>query len=250
MPALPRNCYKTPHGFIFRITVPEALRPAIGKREIKKVLGKDYREAVSQARILSVQVDRQFSELHQKTAQQNEHQAALDVYLAKPANKRLIAITEITPELIGGLRSLWLATLEADLAWRREGLDDEDYDELQQNITEVKGMIAKALARGQPDVFFPAIRTLLVGRGYQLAISPEDERKLILDVLPAIQEGYDILEQRQAGRLVDPPKYDTPPLRAAWEPVASSTPEQGMSWQQLLEHWQKDRERPARTNNL
>ncbi|MBU0592125.1 MAG: site-specific integrase [Gammaproteobacteria bacterium] len=221
MPALPRNCYKTPHGFLFRITVPEAFRPAIGKREIKQALGKDYREAVTQARILSVQVDRQFSELRAQTIQQNEHQAALDAYLAKPVDKRLIAITEITPELIGGLRSLWLATLEADLAWRREGLEDADYDELQQNITEVKGMIAKALARGQPDAFIPVVRTLLVGRGYQLAITQEEERKLVLDVLPAIQEGYDILEQRQSGRLVDPPKYDTPPLRAAWEPVSS-----------------------------
>ena len=69
MPALPRNCYKTPHGFLFRIIVPEALRPAVGKREIKKPLGKDYREAVSQARLLSVQVDRQFSELYEKSAQ-------------------------------------------------------------------------------------------------------------------------------------------------------------------------------------
>ena len=248
MPALPRNCYKTPHGFLFRITVPEALRPAIGKREIKKSLGKDYREAVSQARILAVQVDHQFSELHQKTAQHHEHQSALDAFLAKPVGKRLNAITEVTPELVGGLRNLWLATLDADLTWRREGLDDDAYDELQQNIAEVKDMIAKALARGQPDAFISVVRTLLVGRGYQLAISPEEERKLVLDVLPAIQAGYDILEQRQAGRLVDPPKYDTPPLRAAWEPASSSASEQGMSWQQLLEHWRNDRTRPARTN--
>lgn len=247
MPALPRNCYKTPNGFLFRITVPEALRAAVGKREIKKSLGKDYREAVSQARLLSVQVDRQFSELHEKSAQQRQNQDALDAYLTAPADKRLKAITEVTPELVGGLRSLWLAGLEADLAWRRGGLDDDAYDELAQNITQVKGMIAKALARGQPDAFITLVRHLLVGRGYQLAISLEDERKLILDILPAIQQGYDILEQRQAGRLVNPPKLDDPPLRAVWEP-ASGAPDNGLVWQHLLEHWRQDRIRPARTN--
>ena len=138
--------------------------------------------------------------------------------------------------------------VESDLAWRREGLDNDDYEELQQNITQVKGMIARALARGQPDPFIPLVRTLLVGRGYQLAISPEDERKLVLDVLPAVQEGYDILEQRQAGRLVAPPELDTPPLQAAWETASSRTQDTGMTWQQLLEHWRNDRTRPARTS--
>lgn len=248
MPALPRNCYKTPHGFLFRIVVPEALRPAIGKREIKKALGKDYREAVSQARLLALQVDRQFSELQEQTARQRQNQDALGTFLATPTDKRLKPITEITQELAGGLRSLWLAGLDADLAWRREGLDDDAYDELQQNITQVKGMIAQAIARGQPDAFIPLVRNLLAGRGYQLAIPPEEEHKLALDVLPAIQAGYDILEQRQAGRLAALPKLDPPPLQAAWEVATPRTQDQGMTWQQLLENWRKDRIRPARTS--
>lgn len=249
MPALPRNCYKTPQGFLFRIVVPEALRPAIGKREIKKSLGRDYREAVTQARLLALQVDHQFSELQEQTVQRRLNQDAIGTFLATPADKRLKPITEVTPELAAGLRSLWLSGLEADLSWRREGLDDDAYDELQQNITQVKGMIAQALARGQPDAFTPLVRNLLAGRGYQLAISPEDECKLVLDVLPAIQEGYDILEQRQAGRLIDPPKLDTPPLRAAWEPAAPSNQGNVLTWQQLLEHWKNDRVRPVKTTN-
>ncbi|MHB1530827.1 hypothetical protein [Acidithiobacillus sp.] len=43
MPALPSNCYKTLHGIIFCIVVPKSLRSAVGKREIKEFLGKDYR---------------------------------------------------------------------------------------------------------------------------------------------------------------------------------------------------------------
>lgn len=245
MPALPRNCYRTSNGFIFRVVVPEPLRDAVGKREIKKSLGKDYRDAVSQAHLLAVQVDRQFTELRNKLTQQRQEEAGLDAFVATPLDKRLIPITQVAPELVEGLRSLWLASLEADLACRREGLDDQEYDEIDTNIAEVQGQIAKALARGQPEPFIPVVRGLLHVRGYELAISPEEERRLTLDFLPAIQEGYDILQQRQQGRLVEPSKRATPPLRAAWEPVSSNT--SGLTWDGLFEHWNADRPRPVRT---
>lgn len=247
MPALPRSCYRTSHGYLFRVVVPESLRAALGKCEIKKSLGKDYRAAVSQAHLLALQVDRQFSELREQLTQQEQATDGLKTFLATPPDKRLKPVTEITPELVAGLKSFWLSTLEADLAWRKQGLDDEDYDDLQENISEVQQSISKALARGQPEPFIPVVHQLLVIRGYLLAVSPEDERKLVMDVLPAIQQGYDILEQRQSGRLVEPPKFNTPPLRAVWEPV-SSVQDDGLTWQQLLEHWRQDRARPGRTN--
>lgn len=62
MPVLPRNTYKTPHGFQFHLVVTEDLRQFIGKREIKKPLGKDYTTAAYQAKLLAVQVDRQLVE--------------------------------------------------------------------------------------------------------------------------------------------------------------------------------------------
>lgn len=247
MPALPSNCYRTPHGFLFRVIVPEALCPAIGKREIKKGLGRDYRKAVSEARLLALQVDRQFSELREQLAQHRQAEDAINAYLATPFDRRLKPVTQVTPELVAGLRSLWLSALDADLAWRAQGLDDQEYDELQANIAELQQAIAKAIARGQPDPFIPVARTLLAGRGYELAVTPEDERQLVLGLLPALQQGYDILAQRQQGRLVEPPPNPVPPLPASWEPP-TATPGNGFTWKQLLEHWRKDRERPARTS--
>ena len=249
MPALPSNCYKTPHGFIFRIVVPEPLRPALGKREIKKSLGRDYYQAVSQARLLSLQTDQQFNTLRQQAAQQMDYGEAVQRYLARPPDQRLKPITEVTPELIAGLRALWLSSLDADLVWRREGIDDDEYEDLQENITEVQAEIAKALARGTPEPFLPVVRTLLVGRGYQLAVTPEEESRLVLDVLPALQEGYDILAQRQAGRLIQPTLSPTEniPLPAVWEPVTPPAAT-GLSWEALLEHWRQDCERKPRTD--
>ena len=85
---------------------------------------------MSQARsYLSVQVDRQFTELREKSTHQI--QDALGAYLATPADKHLKAITEVTAELVGGPKQPLAASHEADLSWRREGVDD-DYDELGQ----------------------------------------------------------------------------------------------------------------------
>ncbi|MHB1734970.1 MAG: DUF6538 domain-containing protein [Acidithiobacillus sp.] len=218
MPALPSNCYKTRNGYLFRIVVPEPLRAAVGKCEIKKALGKDYRQAVSQARLLALQVDQQFQSLRQQSRQQEDYAEAFQRYVAQAPNLPLKVITKVMPELVTGIRSLWLSTLEADLAWRREGIDDEDYQELQENIQAVQAKIAQALARGQPEAFLPAIRTLLVGKGYQLAVSPEEERQLVLDVLPALQEGYDILAQRQPAVWSNP---TSPPRISPYGPSGS-----------------------------
>ncbi|MEJ2646033.1 MAG: site-specific integrase [Gammaproteobacteria bacterium] len=245
MPALPRNCYRTPHGFVFRIVVPEALRPLIGKREIKKSLGRDYREAVSRARTFAAEAEQQLAAARAQHTLQRQHEDGLAVFRRTPLEKRLKRITRVTSELAAGLRSLWLSSLTEDIAWRRRGVDEADYEELNQNITEMRERIAQALARGQPEPFVPAIHALLIGRGYELDISPEEERQLVLDVLPAVQEGYDILAQRQAGRLVEPQPSDTPPLPAVWEPPPP-TPT-GFGWQNLLQHWKDDRRRNRRT---
>lgn len=245
MPALPSNTYRTPYGYIFRVVVPESLRKLVGKREIKKSLGQDYQKAVSQARLLAVQVDRRFNELRKQVAEHESLQSGLENFLARPLDQRLKPLTVITPELVSALKSLWLSTLETDLTWRREGIDDDEYEDLQENIATMQRLIGQALARGKVDPFIPVARTLLLGRGYDLAVSAEEERKLVLDLLPAIQEGYDILEQRQNGRLVKPAELPTPPLPAVWE--AASPDEGGLTWQSVFEHWRDDRPRPART---
>jgi hypothetical protein len=91
------------------------------------------------------------------------------------------------------------------------------------------------------------VRTLLHGRGYQLAVSAEEERRLTLDVLVAIQQGYDILQQRQEGRLSETMPAPCTVLPAAWEPPAPVAPAEGPTWADLLAHWKADRPRVART---
>ena len=244
MPSLPTNCYRSPHGYLFRIVVPKALRESFGKREFKKSLGADYREAVSQGRLLAVQIDSQFKELRAKLEKQQSEGCGIDAFLAKPASERLKPITKVTPELISGIKNFWLSSLQADIAWRRAGIDDEEYEALQESLKLQREAVDQALARGRPEHFRPMIRQIIYGRGYDLLVSEEEERELLLSVLPAIQEGNDILQQRQSGRLVTP-SVDGPVLPAVWEPSVATESE--ISWARLIQHWKDDRERPAKT---
>ncbi|WP_319643785.1 hypothetical protein [Igneacidithiobacillus copahuensis] len=101
---------------------------------MKRTLGKDYRQAVSQARLLALQLDQQFQSLRQQIDQQEDYVEAFQRYASRALHHPLKPITQVTPALVSGLRALWLSSLEADLAWRREGIDDEEYQELQENI--------------------------------------------------------------------------------------------------------------------
>lgn len=245
MPALPSHTYKTRHGYLFRVVVPEPLRELLGKREIKKSLGHDYRSACSEAYRLSLETDRLFQSARNKHQTQQSQRQTLDNFLSLPPQKRLQPITEVTDELVTSVKHLWLATLDADLEHRREGLDEEEYDQPQNNINSMKAKIGSALARGDVTAFIPAVRTFLHGRGYALNLSPEAERLLVLDVLPAVQEGYDILEQRQQGRQVKPTVDPKLALPAVWE--EPPPPAVGFSWDQLFAHWRDDRDRPLQT---
>jgi len=245
MPALPSHTYKTTHGYLFRVVVPEALRGLLGKREIKKSLGHDYRRACSEAYRLSLETDRLFQSARDKLGTKQSQQGGLDNFLSLPQEKRLQPITEVTDELVASIKHLWLSSLDADLARRREGLDDEEYDDLQNNIKVMKAKIGSALARGDVTAFIPAVRALFHGRGYTLNLSPETERLLVLDILPAVQEGYDILEQRQQGRQTMPAFDPSLALPAAWQ--ERPEPSVGLSWEKLFEHWRNDRIRPEQT---
>lgn len=245
MPVLPSHTYKTSSGYQFRVVVPKPLRGLIGKREIKKNLGCDYRVACSKAYLLSLEADKLFQSARHKLCADNSSQQSLSEFLSSPPEKRLKPISEVSDELVESIKQLWLSTLDADLARRREGLEDDEYEELEHNINFMKAKIGLAIAKGDVSAFTPAIRTLLHGRGYDLKLPPEEERLLVLDVLPALQHGYDILGLRQQGRQVHPDCDSAKALPAVWQ----ESPQQntGLTWEKLFDHWKSDRNRPEKT---
>jgi hypothetical protein len=171
MEIMPPNLYQTASGFLYRRTIPTEARDAIGKREIKKSLGRDYAIAKVELAKLEVQTNSLISAALAQVKDVQTAQQSLESYLKKPTKSRTKLITALTPELPGQISALWLAGLDLDLQNRRAGLlDDADFDELYANIHEMSPGINRALATGQVSKYYPAIHSLMYGHEYELAL--------------------------------------------------------------------------------
>lgn len=203
-PTLPPNLKLSPSGYLFRKVIPAALRSIIGKTEFKVPCGKVYAEALARYHIESVKAQQILDAARAKLNEQLEGLSASRGRFLYPETF-LKPITEVTPELVEQLRGFWLAGLEHDLTERAQGLEDEEYDELGQNIAEMQSALGRAMARGQIEVVLPSLHQILHLRGYVLALRPEEERRLAYDFLNAVMEGYEVLRNRHAGiRTVNP----------------------------------------------
>lgn len=250
MENMPPNLYRTASGFLYRRTIPTDARDAIGKREIKKSLGRVYAIAKVELAKLEVQTNSLIAAARAQVKDVQTAQQSLEAYLNKPAKSRTKLITALTPELPGQISALWLAGLDLDLQNRRSGLlDDADFDELDANIHEMSPGINRALATGQVSKYYPAIHALMYGRGYELALDEASWQKLAHEVLQSYQHGYKVLKDRQSGTLTVPNTAALPaPLPAVWEiGTAPEVEEPALTWNKLFELWKSERPRPLKT---
>lgn len=203
-PALPQNLKRTPSGYLFRKVIPQDLREIIGKTEIKIPCGKSYSDALANYHIESVKAQQLIDAARTRLQEQLLALGASKGRYYAPETY-LKPITEVTPALVEQLRSLWLSGLEHDLNERAQGLDDDEFDELAQNIAEMQSMLGRAAARGQIEIILPSLHQLLHLRGYVLALRIDEERRLAHDFLTAVMEGYEVLKARHSGIRIQNP---------------------------------------------
>ncbi len=207
-PTLPPNLKKTPSGYLFRKVIPVPLRGIIGKTEFKIPCGKTYADALVNYHIESLKAHKT---LEAAKAQLQEQVDSLSVALGRHfyPQEYLKPITSVTPELVEQLKGFWLAGLDYDLDKRAQGLSDEDFDMLDQNIAKMQLALRSGLARGNIDVVIQPLHQLLHLKGYVLALEKEEEeRRLAYDFLSAVMEGYEVLKKRQSGLLAPTPKIN------------------------------------------
>ena len=221
---MPTYMRKSEHGYRFVRVIPKELTPYFGKVNFVFSLGSDYKEAKAACVARTAETELKLAEAREHHVQLN----ALEAYLQRPASERLRKIS-VSKELAGQLASLYLSSLDNEAEARAEGLDDDAFDALNDNIREMRPLIDRALATGQVDSFHEAIHQLLVGRGYELEVTDKEWQRLTYTVLQHLQDGYEILAQRQKGRKLGSVDIsDLPaPLPAAWElstPLGQSTP--------------------------
>lgn len=211
---MPAYMRKDGHGYRFLRPIPKDLVQRFGKANFVKRLGKDYKQAKALCAELTVLTDRELAAARVACMES----ASLESYLKLPLAKRFKKIP-YSPELAGQLASLWLNSLEVDAQARQAGLEDDEYNALQDNINQMLPRLKHALGSGQVSAFYPAINDLLVGRGYLLEANKEEWQKLTYEVLKHTRFGYQILAARQQGEMLNEPDMSAlpAPLPAVWE---------------------------------
>lgn len=196
---MPPNLKRIPSGYLFRKVVPKHLRGILGKSEIKVRCGKSYTEALANYHIESVKAQQLIDGAQAKLLKADAEISAARHRRWSPQTS-LQPITQVTPEIVDHLRSFWLSGLEHDLQERAQGLSDEQFSDEAENIAEMRSLLSQASARGQIEFALPSMHQLLHLRGYVLAVSPEEERRLAYLYLDTLIEGYEILHARHAGQ--------------------------------------------------
>jgi integrase len=210
--SMPTYLQRTGHRYVFRQAVPASLREVIGKREVKKSLGSDYREAVSKGKILAVQVEQQFEAAREKIARKTQRLERMKISLK--------VISEITPALLSQFRSRWLSIVDvSDWQRRANQFESVGQDEIAENHASLVPELKQALATGNVDAFIPVMHQTLYLMGFELA--PElhessDERRLALELVRGALEGAKVIAARDSG--------DDPVIVLPAEPLVRTDP--------------------------
>jgi len=215
--SMPTYLHRAGHRYIFRQAVPDALRAIIGKREFKKSLGIDYREAVRKGKLFAVEVEQQFASARAKLARAGERVERMKVPLK--------VITEVTPALMAQFRSRWLSIVDAaDWQRRADGFDELEQGEVTENHAGMVPLLRQALATGYVSPLIAPMHQTLYLMGFQLAdhfYESSEERRLTLEMARCALEGIKIVSARDLGE--DPPVLlPAEPLVYPTEPVPSA----------------------------
>ena len=233
--------------YYFRQAVPAELRAILGKREIKKSLGRDYVAAVRDCKRFAVEADNQLADAR----------AQLDSQPVVPFSRegirrtRHVSLTRVTPELETLFGSLMRASLlETDQETRIAGMDRDAFAEYGQHLEDAIAALRRQLAMGNVDPMLDATRLFLVGRGYQPEFSADDWRRLAYVMTQATLQAYEGMAARQQGTIVASPTETVLPSQYEVQNaslVPTVTPKEMITWTGLYEVWVSECERRENT---
>jgi hypothetical protein len=244
---MPSHIYPRGTTYIFRRIVPAELRHIIGRSEIKKSLCKDFREACRLGAVFTVETDEQFKTARLLLADLITAEQSLDAYISKPIDNRMKTIRTLPDGFSRALAEFWFCGLAIDLQRRLEGISNEEFEEMERSVAEIRPLINRALATGQLDGWYSSIATLCAGRGYFLDLPEPELRSLTFDMLKAYKDGYQIIAERQRGDLTTPQESNIQPLPAVWSPKKVTVQKATDVWKALFDNWMKERHREGNT---
>jgi integrase len=205
--AMPQYMSKSPAGtgYLFRRGVPADVRPAIGKREFKFVLGGDFRSASQRCRELAVETDRLIADARASAAPQ----AVVSGEVAPPIAQSpppLSVIQEVTPDLVARLQSTVIAqVLSVDKAERHRARVAINPVEKLEQIERVRAWasLAKFGDEGAVRGWSSMLAGTLKRNGFCLApelLDSPQERELLIEYASAYRDGLDLLKAEYSGQ--------------------------------------------------
>lgn len=246
---MPQYLTRKGNTFYFRQGVPAELRGILGRREIKKSLGRDYAKAVQGCKRYAVEADNLIAEARAKL-----DSVPLAPYSWEAIRRtKPVELTKLTPELEAQFAGLMRAALlEGDQNKRIAGLSREEFEEYGQEINAAVDALRMQLAMGKVEPMLNAASVFLTGRGYKPNFTTDEWRRLAYVLTEANLEAYEGMAARQRGAVVKTSTADILPSQyevqsAARNAAILASDEPSVSWQNLYDVWVNECERPERT---
>jgi len=181
-------------SFYLRRRIPTALLEAYPRKKTHIVvcLGTSDRvRAVQLQHIEEVRIDAEFSRLK-------------DELKAKSVLKARVKVSELTDVHIRSMADFWVRqTLLGDDYRRVKGLDEDEFDSLDQQLTAQRAELGRMLAMGRTDKILPALHSFLYLCGLDVELTAEDSHRIGYQFLRAVVTALDHQIERQKGAQVD-----------------------------------------------
>lgn len=212
-----------------RVRIPQKLLKAYPRKgEIVRALGtSDVREG---KRLLVTELASIYQEFSIK-------EKKLAIQAAQRAERSAQRLTTLTDEQVNSIASNWVhQALLGDDYVRSQGLDDEDFDNLDAQLHEQRKELGRMLSQGRVEKILPAMHGFLHLLGTEVSLEPEQERRVGYKFLEAVVQTLDIRLDRQQGRVKPTatltPRQSIQDLKSALAPAKSAP-----SWDEVFNKW-------------
>jgi integrase len=148
-------------------------------------------------------------------------------------------VKRLTDAELKSVADFWLRqALVADEHRRAQGLSDEEFDALDDTLTEQRKALGRLMAKGQPLALFPALSAFmhLCGLTFEPE-SDEEARRACNAFLKTVVDGLDIQLIRQGGgrrETQDVVSNTAHPFNAVFPPTSKAD---GPTWEKMFETW-------------
>jgi integrase len=213
-----------------RRRIPARLRAAYPAKQthiIRSLGTADLREAKARAHAELARIEAEFEQKRQQ----------LDLSRASVAVKR---VSKLSDQQLKDIASYWMRqVLVSDEQQRQQGMDDEAFEALEQQLTAQRAELGRMLAQGKTLGIFPALHGFLYLCGLDFDPEQSEAKRACYQFLRAAVETLDHQIERQRGMLVDTDAVAPQarhPLHAV-APERAPVDKQAPTWGKIFETW-------------